>query len=146
MKIIYSKSALKRIVSGIILLTLVLSFVNIPLGVFDQTASAAGSTLTINSDYIYTVPVDQGYGTICQLEATGGVGPYIWKATKLPPGLFLNKNTGRIYGKPLVPGEYPITVVVKDMAGNTAYKEMQIWIHLPVWVGEIIRAIWPDVG
>jgi Putative Ig domain/Galactose oxidase, central domain len=46
--------------------------------------------------------------------ATGGVPPYGWSATGLPPGLTLNSSTGNLLGTPTSPGTYGITVTATD--------------------------------
>jgi len=54
-----------------------------------------------------------------QLAANGGVPPYQWQATGLPPGLALSvvNNTTYISGSPNSPGTYNITVTATD-SGN----------------------------
>jgi len=49
-----------------------------------------------------------------QLAATGGVLPYSWSATGLPPGLNVNAQSGEIFGIPTLPGNYPVSLTVAD--------------------------------
>jgi hypothetical protein len=50
-----------------------------------------------------------------QLAAAGGVPPYVWNATGLPPGLSLNPQTAEIFGTPTLPGDsYNVAVTVTD--------------------------------
>ncbi|MGP8204902.1 MAG: putative Ig domain-containing protein [Acidimicrobiales bacterium] len=51
------------------------------------------------------------------LHATGGVGPYQWAATGLPPGLSMGATTGIVSGDPSAPGSFPATVTVTDRSG-----------------------------
>jgi probable HAF family extracellular repeat protein len=50
------------------------------------------------------------------LAATGGVSPYAWSASGLPPGLSLNSQKGLISGIPIGAGSYNLTVNVHDSA------------------------------
>ena len=52
------------------------------------------------------------------LSATGGTPPYTWHVTggTLPPGLRLDKSTGVISGRPLVPDTRKVTITVTDSA------------------------------
>lgn len=47
------------------------------------------------------------------LTATGGVPPYKWSATGLPPGLNVN-SSNRIVGTPTSPGTYTVSVTLSD--------------------------------
>ena len=49
-----------------------------------------------------------------QLAATGGVLPYVWSATGLPPGLNVNTQSGEIFGSPTSPGNYNVPVTLTD--------------------------------
>ena len=50
------------------------------------------------------------------LTATGGIAPYEWSASGLPPGLTLNSQKGLISGIPITAGSYNLTVNVHDSA------------------------------
>lgn len=61
------------------------------------------------------------------LSAEGGVEPYQWTCDSLPIGLKLEKNI--ITGKPQASGGMtPVSVTVKDNAGNTAEGKFQLRI------------------
>ncbi|MEP7154130.1 MAG: putative Ig domain-containing protein [Betaproteobacteria bacterium] len=44
--------------------------------------------------------------------------PTLYGATTLPPGLFLNVNTGRIYGMPTAIGNYSVTISAGNAGGT----------------------------
>lgn len=48
------------------------------------------------------------------LTAAGGVSPYTWSATGMPPGLDLDRNSGNISGTPTTAGSYSVSVTVSD--------------------------------
>jgi hypothetical protein len=54
-----------------------------------------------------------------QLGATGGVTPYSWSATNLPPGLTIAADTGLISGTPTTAGSYSVVATVTDPAGGS---------------------------
>jgi hypothetical protein len=51
-----------------------------------------------------------------KLPASGGTLPYQWQVNRgfLPPGLRLDRQTGVLSGKPLLPGTYQVTIIVTD--------------------------------
>ena len=51
--------------------------------------------------------------------ATGGITPYSWTATGLPPGLTIAPATGEISGIPTTAGTYNVSVTVKDSANQS---------------------------
>lgn len=56
----------------------------------------------------------------CQIEAEGGVPPYIWTCTGLPDGLeFYIMPTPQIGGTPTVSGDFPTTISVRDFNNNS---------------------------
>ncbi len=74
-----------------------------------------------------TVYVGLGYPAAC--VAGGGVLPYLWTASGLPPGLSINASTGQIMGAPTAAGSYPVTVTVVDStvpASQTASQQFTI--------------------
>ncbi|MFW0715722.1 putative Ig domain-containing protein [Pedobacter sp. N23S346] len=52
--------------------------------------------------------------------ATGGVGPYTYTASGLPPGLSFDQTTRDITGTPTQAGNYVVSVTVTDSQGRTA--------------------------
>ncbi len=83
----------------------------------------ASFTITIMS--IVTTSLPSGYLNVpysTTLTVAGGVQPYTWSVTNLPPGLALDPTTCTtsktpictIKGTPTTAGAYPMTVTVKD--------------------------------
>ena len=52
------------------------------------------------------------------IQIVGGVGPFVFGATSVPPGLSLNGLTGVISGTPISPGAYAINLSVFDKGEN----------------------------
>lgn len=48
-----------------------------------------------------------------QFAASGGVPPYTWTATGLPPGVVMS-STGLLSGVPTAAGDYAVTITVTD--------------------------------
>jgi len=46
--------------------------------------------------------------------ATGGVVPYIWRASGMPPGLTLDPSSGEVNGIPTSAGSYYVSVMLSD--------------------------------
>jgi hypothetical protein len=61
------------------------------------------------------------------LRADGGIPPYTWSASGLPPGLSLSLN-GTVFGNPQISGIYEFNVQVKDALLNNANGKMTITI------------------
>ncbi len=74
----------------------------------------------------------QGQNYEAQLEAEGGVPPYIWtiSAGELPPRLFLDADTGEIGGIPERIGKSAFTAMVSDDRRRTARREFSITVNL----------------
>lgn len=74
--------------------------------------------------------VGQRYGPI-QLEAQGGIPPYTWTATGLPPGVDCSRY-GLISGTPEKEGTFSVSITVTDAAGNTDNLQCTIEIFPPI--------------
>jgi len=101
-----------------------------------------------NPPVIGAVPVPQG-ATLNQpysfvFQATQGLQPYTWSETgTLPPGLSLGASSGTLSGKPTRVGAFPLTVNVKDSAGQTAPPQdfiIQVFAHGFAVVGNMTDA------
>ncbi len=82
-----------------------------------------------------------------QLNASGGESPYyftevIGEITQLPPGLFLNSETGEIYGTPTGTGTFTFTIRVMDSNEVSSTKQFNLTI-LP---SPSITTEWLDYG
>jgi hypothetical protein len=64
-----------------------------------------------------------GQAYTAELTATGGLTPYQWSASNLPPGLGISGN-GTVSGIPTVPGVYVISFAVTD-SNNPAHSNSQ---------------------
>jgi hypothetical protein len=64
------------------------------------------------------------------LSATGGLTPYIWVGTGLPPGLWVSSN-GVLSGTPITAGTYVVTIDVVDdsMPAQVAEREFSVAIN-----------------
>ncbi|MGC1817438.1 MAG: Ig domain-containing protein [Casimicrobiaceae bacterium] len=62
--------------------------------------------------------VGVAYGSSA-LAVSGGVPPYSWSATGLPPGLSISTSTGAVSGTPTTAATYSLTVSVTDSASAT---------------------------
>jgi large repetitive protein len=80
------------------------------------------------SDDVGTV----GQSFLETLEASGGVYPYTWTVTNLPPGLSITPGPSQeseISGTPTTAGTYPETITVTDSAGHQASETSGIIIQ-----------------
>lgn len=77
---------------------------------------------TFLSDGHATVPYVE------QLQATGGVQPYSWSSTALPPGLSLSPS-GLLSGTPTNPGTTPVTFTVTDARVASVSQTLSITIN-----------------
>jgi hypothetical protein len=59
-----------------------------------------------------------GDAYIDTIGLTNGVGPYLFGAVSLPPGLTLDGLTGEISGQPLAPGTYYTRLTIIDIGEN----------------------------
>lgn len=67
------------------------------------------------------------------LRASGGVEPHSWTVAsgQLPPGLNLQTD-GRLHGTPAAPGQFSARARVRDAAGATAERTLQMTVSSPV--------------
>ncbi len=93
-----------------------------------NTGPAPGFTVTINGSLTITTPsLPEGAVGVqypgATFMASGGIAPYTWSITGLPPGLNTH-GVGDIYGTPTstIGSPFNIVVVVTDSAGETATK------------------------
>jgi len=64
------------------------------------------------------------------LTATGGVSPYIWTATGVPPGLNLDASSGNISGTPAAAGSYSVSITVSDSESPPAQASLNYTIEI----------------
>ena len=88
------------------------------------TAAAQGPIINTNSLPNGTV----GVAYSVTLSAGGGVGPYVWTAFNLPPGLTVNGSFGIISGTPTVAGNYNIILDAVDSRSFAATKQLSLTI------------------
>jgi subtilisin family serine protease len=72
-----------------------------------------------------------GVATSLQMTATGGITPYTWSATGLPPGLSINPSSGLISGTPTTAGTYSVTVRATNASGGLSGTASFQWIINP---------------
>lgn len=65
------------------------------------------------------------------LTAYGGVAPYVWTASGLPPGLTFEAS-GTLSGTPSAAGSYSVSVTVADAVGATSSQSYQLTIRQPL--------------
>jgi hypothetical protein len=61
-------------------------------------------------------------------SATGGVSPYSFTATGVPPGMTLNPLTGYLTGTPTQAGMYTVSVSVRDQVGAVETKATTVTV------------------
>jgi hypothetical protein len=64
----------------------------------------------------------------CSIEAEGGIPPFEWTCEGLPEGLVFDAQNAKIGGTPMISGDFPITVKVKDSKDNLASADYTISI------------------
>jgi hypothetical protein len=65
--------------------------------------------------------------------ATGGVSPYSWSASNLPPGLVMS-SAGTLLGTPSQAGSFTLTVAVSDTTRGNASGNFSITIAAPLQI------------
>jgi hypothetical protein len=104
----------------------------VPVCAFAGTQSATVTIIVQPPPLAIALPtfanatVGQPY-TAPAITASGGVPPYSWTATGLPPGMTINSTTGIISGTPTTAGNYNATVTVTDAASGTAQLKIRGW-------------------
>ncbi|RNL56670.1 hypothetical protein D7004_01905 [Pedobacter jejuensis] len=99
-----------------------------PVTVTDADGKTASTNYTISVTDPLLLPsatlaggiAGTAYTTQVLPAATGGVGPYTYVATGVPPGLTYDATTRAITGTPTQAGNYTISVTVTDSQGRTA--------------------------
>ncbi len=67
-----------------------------------------------------------------QINAAGGSKPLVWNIRgNLPEGLVMDKMSGVISGRPVIPGLYDVTANVRDINGAVDSKEFRITVIEP---------------
>ncbi len=91
-----------------------------------------------------TIPTSElGIPYAFTLQATGGVPPYTFSSTALPPGLTLS-TSGVLSGTPTgAPGTFPIAVTVTDAANERATASISIGL---AGIGAVVNAASSAVG
>jgi streptogramin lyase len=93
-----------------------------------QTASQP-VTITIFSKLILNCgpggQVIVGTGLSSPCSAAGGVSPYVWAASGLPPGVSISSSTGQITGAPTAAGTFLVIVTVVDSTTPTSQTSTQ---------------------
>ena len=79
--------------------------------------SVESDQLTITSCPLLPATVDQYY--VRPLNAVDGTQPFIWSGAALPTGMVVS-STGSLKGTPTMPGDYDITLKVRDVTGKTS--------------------------
>lgn len=97
------------------------------------SSPAGGEIIAIPSLAITTSSLPEGNIGIfyqVQLQASGGVTPYLWDIQgSLPPGLTFDTRTGIISGAPTTPGSYWLTFGVSDAYGATSNKMLGVTVE-----------------
>lgn len=108
----------------------------------DATSITVNAPLSIATTSLPDATNGRGY--LQQLVGAGGEPPYAWHVVAgfLPPGLFLNANSGQIVGTPHVTGTYNFKVMLSDNAtpANTAFESY----ILKVDAGLAVNTAFPD--
>jgi len=98
----------------------------------EATASPSPSPSPNAPLAIASLPVHAGeiglaYAPVA-LAAKGGVTPYMWSSTAVPPGLVLSP-AGVLSGNPTVTGTYSLTLTVSDSAGGSAVGRTTVVVY-----------------
>jgi hypothetical protein len=90
-----------------------------------------GRPLTItNVSPLPESAVGQAYST--GLAALGGLPPFLWSGSGLPPGLTLGAATGTVSGIPTAAGPFAVAVTVTDAEGTTIQGSFVLIVRPPL--------------
>lgn len=111
-------------------------------GTYVATITLSASGASANQPLKLTVKRQLGFATSSlrsgkvghrysgQIVVKGGIAPVSLTSTSVfPPGVTLNGETGKLSGKPRVPGTYRVIVTLKDSYGGLASKRYTILIR-----------------
>lgn len=101
-------------------------------GAFDIGAFEFGSTAPVQ---ILTASLANGIrGRFYNqtLEASGGTGNFTWSVStgSLPPGMWLDSQTGKIHGKAALKGVWNFTITAQDGQNQTATQNFTLTVQL----------------
>ena len=88
---------------------------------------ANANDLVLSSAFLHWGFVGTNYNKT--LSATGGDGTYTWSATGFPPGCYIDKSSGNVYGAPTKEGTYNAMITVTS-GGQSVTKEFE-WTVRP---------------
>ncbi len=94
-------------------------------------AQLANETISIavpNARGIDLPPAAIGRSYSASLEATGGVAPYVWSATRLPAGLVIDAKTGTVSGTPSVAATGGTYFTVRAVDAHAQFAERLFWL------------------
>lgn len=86
-----------------------------------------------NSDLAISAPSQitmlRGYRQADRFVAAGGVPPYTWEISQLPPGLEFDRDTGAISGVPALPGVFSLRASAVDSNGQRSSREVALAVR-----------------
>ena len=109
-----------------------------------SSSTDQSSRLDVTTVALPSAPVGHAYAA--QLNAVGGTGPYSWSASGgIPPGLALDRS-GILRGSPTSPGNYRLSVTVRDATSTQAKGIVGLVVYTPSNSPPTVTGISPDVG
>jgi hypothetical protein len=105
-------------------------------GQFDIGAYEFGSApLQITTESLPNAPRGKFYNQT--LQAAGGSGGFVWtiSAGSLPPGMWLDSATGKIYGKAALRGVWNFTVTARDSQNPATTTSRNFTINVRLYAG-----------
>ena len=94
-----------------------------------ELETLTGCTPEITTPDLRTATVKTFYSA--SLTGAGGVAPYSWTATGLPPGLALDPASGVIAGVPTAKGTFQVGVTLSDASGQRVTATVGLRVDLP---------------